>query len=51
MRTIEQHAQALADGSFGRKDPRQAYYRDGRWHDVSLYGILESEWKAPERAT
>jgi ribosomal-protein-alanine N-acetyltransferase len=30
---------------------RQAYYRDGRWHDVSLYGILESEWKAPERAT
>ena len=25
---------------------RQVYWRDGAWHDVELYGILESDWQA-----
>ena len=25
---------------------REAVYRDGEWHDVLLYGILEEEWRA-----
>jgi RimJ/RimL family protein N-acetyltransferase len=23
---------------------RQMFFRDGTWHDVALYGILESDW-------
>jgi len=28
---------------------RQMFYRDGRWHDVDLYGILESDVPPPDR--
>lgn len=27
---------------------RQVYWRDGRWHDVEFYGILESDSGVPE---
>jgi len=25
---------------------RQMFWADGRWHDVSIYGILEEDWRA-----
>jgi len=30
---------------------RQMFWRDGQWHDVSLYGILEVDWFANLPAT
>ena len=27
---------------------RQMFFRDGKWHDVALYGLLESDWKQTE---
>jgi RimJ/RimL family protein N-acetyltransferase len=30
---------------------REMFWRDGRWHDVEVYGILESDWYGQENAT
>jgi RimJ/RimL family protein N-acetyltransferase len=30
---------------------RQMFFRDGTWHDVTLYGILESDWLKLDRST
>ncbi len=29
---------------------REMFFRDGQWHDVDLFGILETDWARRERA-
>ena len=29
---------------------RELFWRNGRWHDVDFYGILESDWFRREPA-
>jgi RimJ/RimL family protein N-acetyltransferase len=30
---------------------REMFWRDGQWHDVEVYGILERDWFGQEKAT
>ena len=30
---------------------RSMFFRDGNWHDVALYGILESDDRQPDRTS